>query len=184
MSVKYNDLASGISKILKTALPTYKMYTEPITQNLVRPAFFINVIPVSCLNQNIYFREQRALIDISYFSDELPDLQSNKKNNAMANSLENILNCDLKILDRNLNLSEIEFNTEDRVLHATFSLMWYNENEVTEAYLAGFQIMQKVYIEGDLVVMTENGVYKSQGKFYAQCTDADVAAYKAAGQLN
>jgi hypothetical protein len=184
MGLSYNDIGEGISKILKAAFPTYKMFFEPVTSGMQRPSFFINTIPVSCLNQNIYFREQRALIDINYFSDELPDLQSNKKNNAMANSLENILNCDLKILDRNLNLSEIEFNTQDRVLHATFTLMWYNENEVTEAYLAGFQIMQKVYIDGDLVVMTENGVYKSQGKFYIQCTDADVAAYKAAGQLN
>lgn len=146
-----------------------------------RPSFQIQLMPLVSRNFNEYYREQRALIDISYYSDEKPDLQSNFKNFAMANSLENVLNTDIKVLDRNLDLQELEFETVDRVLHSTFNLIWYNENEVTQAYLNQFQIMQEfaftIENEAEYIYYVTNDaqVFKATNDgFYAKVADEEI----------
>jgi len=145
--VKFNDLLNGLKTILFNAFSGHAIYSEEITQGMKRPSFHINLKPLSSINFNDYYRQQRALIDISYFSDEAADLQSNLKNFAMANNLESVLNTDIKVLDRNLNLQELEFETVDRVLHSTFTLLWYNENEVTQAFLNQFNIVQEIVVD-------------------------------------
>lgn len=178
--VKFEDLSNGICKILKTSFPTHKIYTEEIKQGMQRPSFFVSIIPLASDNFNTYYREQRAMVDISYFSEEKSDLQSNKKNFEMAHKLQSVLNTDLKILDRNLNLQELEYETVERVLHTTFNLMWYNENEVTKTYFDTFQLMEHFtveFIKGcyEYYVTSEGEVYKTlNGDFYVKCTDSEI----------
>lgn len=179
--IKFNDLLNGLKKILSDNFKDHKVYSEKIIQKINRPAFHINLMPLVSNNFNIYYREQRAMVDISYFSDEPPDLQSSVKNFDMANILQSVLNTDIKVLDRNLNLQGLEFEIIDRVLHTTFELMWYNENEVTQAYLNQFQIMEHFTVEVDAFncfeyfVTNLNEVFKAinQG-FYVKCTDAEI----------
>jgi len=179
--VKFSDLLNGLTKILFTNFAGHKIYSEEIVQGMKRPSFFIQLMPLSSLNFNEYYREQRALVDISYFSDEAPDLQSNLKNFEMANAMQSVLNTDIKVLDRNLNLQELEFETVDRVLHSTFTLIWYNENEVTQAYLNQFQVMEHFTIslhkatETQYFVMDNGEVYKlTRDGFYVLCTVEEV----------
>jgi len=190
MSIKFNDLVNGISKILKTNFPTHKIYTEEIIQKLERPCFHINTKPLKSNNFNKYFREQRVLVDISYFSDEKKDLQTNGNNFNMMNNLETVINTDIKVLDRNLNVQELEFDTIDKVMHAMFNLTWYNENEVTQTYINQFQIMQYVHINenviGNLcVIITSNGeVFKTnEGGFYIRCTPDEIVALRDNGYI-
>jgi len=144
--VGFVDVLNGLKKVLSTNFVGHAIYSEPIAEGMTRPAFFIQLLPVLSSNFNDYYREQRALIDISYFSDEPPDLQSNVKNFTMANLLENALNNGIKVLDRNLNVQDLEFETVDRVLHSTINLLWYNENVATQAYLDSHENMQDVTI--------------------------------------
>lgn len=179
--IKFNELLSGITRILKDNFRDHTIYKEEIKQDMTRPAFHVNMMPLSSTNFNKYYREQRVLIDISYFSDDMPDLQKRTANFDMMNKLQSVLNTDIKVLDRNINLQELEFDTVDRVLHTTFNLMWYNENEVTQAYLDQFQIMQHFTVEFDATdfeeyLVTSTGeVYKtSEGGFYIACTDSEI----------
>lgn len=178
--IKFNDLKNGLTKILSSNFAGHTVYTEEIKQGIKRPAFHINIIPLTSNNFNVYYREQQAMVDIAYFSDEKPDLQSNMKNFEMANALETALNTDIKVLDRNLNLQELEFDTVDRVLHTTFTLMWYNENEVTKAFIESHQVMERFTIDIvggciEYIVTSDAEVYKSSdGDFYVLCTDAEI----------
>ncbi len=181
ISVKFNDLVNGLSKILKTNFPNYKIYADEIIQGFQRPAFHINLQPLSSNNFNQYYREQNVLIDITYFSDSAKDLQLQKDNFEMANNLENVLNTDLKVLDRNLNIQELEFDVVDKILHTTINLMWYNENEVTKAYLNQFQIMQHFYLTinnecWQYYVTSTGDIYKTvNGDFFVKCIDNEIA---------
>ena len=179
--VKFSDLLNGLKTILFNNFSGHRIYSEAIAQDLKRPSFFIQLMPLSSKNFNEYYREQRALVDISYYSDEAPDLQSNFKNFEMANAMQSVLNTDIKVLDRNLNLQELEFETVDRVLHSTFTLIWYNENEVTQAYLNQFQVMQHFTIslheatEFEYFVMDNGEIYKlTRDGFYVLCTDEEI----------
>lgn len=157
---------------------------------MIRPAIFVNVMPISSNNFNAYYREQRALVDLSFFSDTAPDLASNAQNLEIANTIQNVLNTELKILDRSINLQELEFDTVDRIFHTTFNLMWYNNNEVTETYLGQFPNVQEIHIsgytDGDYYVyMTSEGeVYKkSEGGFYILLTAAEVTILRDDGYI-
>lgn len=179
--VTFNDIVNGLKLILSTNFIDYNIYFEEIKQEMARPAFHINMMPLTSNNFNQYYREQRCLVDISYFSEESTDLQSNFKNLEMSNKIQSVLNTDIKVLDRNLNLQELEFETVDRILHTTFNLMWYNENEVTQAYLNQFQLMEHftVTFENDICyeyyVTSLGEVFKaSDGDFYIKCTDAEI----------
>jgi len=178
--VKFSDLLNGLKTILFNNFTGHRIYSEAIAQDLKRPSFFIQLFPLSSKNFNEYYREQRALIDISYYSDEGPDLQSNFKNFEMANAMQSVLNTDIKVLDRNLNMQELEFETVDRVLHSTFSLSWYNENEVTQAYLNQFQVMQEFELSINEVtnmyyVTNESQVFKATDNgFYAKVADEEI----------
>lgn len=179
--LKFNDVVNGLCEILSSNFITYNIYTEEIIQELIRPAFHINVIPITSNNFNEYYREQQCIVDISYFSDEDTDLQSNAKNLEMSNNLQSVLNTDLKILDRNLHLQELQFDTIDKVLHTILTLMWYNENEVTQAYLDQFQIMQHFEINIDATqcyeyfVTSLGEVFRAtKTGFFVKCDDAEI----------
>jgi len=133
-----------MKKVLSTNFAGHAIYSEAVIENMARPSFFIQLMPLNSTQFNEYYREQKVLIDISYFSDEPADLQSNLKNFEMANLLENALNNGIKVLDRVLNLQELDFNIVERVLHSTFTVLWYNENVVTQAYLDEHKIAQNV----------------------------------------
>lgn len=181
--VKFSDLVRGLSTIFKNNFPTYNIYAEPITQNIKRPAFHINAIPIASNNFNEYYREQNCLVDITYFSDEQADLQSHLKNLDMSNTIQTVLNTDIKVLDRNINLQNLEYNWDDaRLLHTTFELMWYNENEVTEAYLNSHQVMEHFEIEIDgnvcyeYFITLDGEVFKTKkgDTFYVKCSDDEI----------
>lgn len=152
MNIKYNDIVNHLKKLLKTNFPTYKIYSDEIKENMIRPAFHINLMPETSINFNVFYREQNVLIDISYFSDDLPDMQSKTKNLDMANTLQNIFNTDIKIYDNYINVSELDFDIVDRVLHTTFNLMWYNNNEITQADLDKLEDMHTVIFADGLTI--------------------------------
>lgn len=193
--ITFNDIPNAISATLTKAFPTHTKYFEEITQKIHRPAFHINVMPESSVNFNKYYREQNLLVDITYFSDEQPALQSKTDNFDMINKLQNVLNMSLEVKDRKLNIQQLNFDIIDRLLHATFNLMWYNENEVTEAYLNTLSIIKEVIINGDVthevkecqkVLITKDGeVFKTiDGNFYVRCSDEEVTQLIKDGLIN
>lgn len=146
MSVKYTDIVSAIKSLLHTGFPTYTIYSEEITEGMKRPAFHINLLPETSTNFNKFYRDQLVMVDISYFSDEPVDLQSKVKNLDMAYKLQDIFDMSLSVLDRAIHVDNLTYEiTDDRVLHTTFNLSWYNENEVTEKELETHPLITEVH---------------------------------------
>lgn len=174
-NIKFKDLINALSKVLSTNFKDYSIYIEDVEQNMKVPAFHINVLPVSSSNFNIYYREQLVLVDITFFSSKWLSKRVKKENLEMANKLQEVLNTDLQVLDRRLNIKKVEQNIVENVLHTTFELVWYNINEVTQAYIESLDIMQVVYINIELenlcvVITSDDKIYKqSQGNYYILC---------------
>lgn len=146
MSVKYTDIVSAVKLLLHTGFPTYTIYSEEITEGMKRPAFHINLLPETSTNFNKFYRDQLVMVDISYFSDEPVDLQSKAKNLDMAYKLQDIFDMSLSVLDRAIHVDNLTYEiTDDKVLHTTFNLSWFNENEVTEKELETHPLINEVH---------------------------------------
>lgn len=183
--VTFNDVVNHIIKLLKSKFPTYKIYSDEIIENMTRPAFHVNLLPEQSINFNSYYRNQNCLVDISFFSNEEMDLQSKEKNLDMLHQLENVFNMEIFVKDRYLNINDLTCDIVDKVLHTTFNLMWYNENEVTLDYLNQFGIMKTFYINNEIIecksllITSDGNIYKTiDGEFYMQCTDDEVQKLK------
>lgn len=136
MSIKYTDIVTAVKGLLHTGFPAYTIYSEEIKEGMKRPAFHINLLPETSTNFNKFYRDQLVMVDISYFSDEPVDLQSKGNNLDMAYKLQDIFDMSLSVMDRAIHIDNLTYEiTDDRVLHTTFNLSWYNENEVTEKEL-------------------------------------------------
>lgn len=190
MSVTYNDVVNHVKLVLSKSFTDYSIYSEEVKEGMKRPAFHINLLPEMSINFNKYYREQNVLVDVAYFSDEEEDLQSKEKNLDMASKLQNVFNMDLKVLDRFLNIQNLTYDIVDRVLHTTFNLSWFNENEVTENYLKQFNIIKQVnFADGfgvssaKCVIITSDGrVFKAvDGGFYVECTADEIKSLKDQG---
>ena len=175
MSVKFNDVSNAICKLLKTNFPTHSIYTEEVIQKLKRPSFHISVIPINSTMDNVFYNQQNVLIDISYFSDEKPDLQSVDSNNEMANTLQKTLNTGFQVKDRFLKIDQLTFETIDRVLHTNFSLLWYNINRVTLEYLENFFISDG----REVIVLLDDSIYVSTGDGgYVKSDESEIEFYR------
>jgi len=144
--IKFTDLLNGLKKVLHDNFVGHTVYTEPIIEGQKRPSFSINLMPLSSNDFNDYYKEQKALVDISYYSSEGADLQSNLSNLTMINLQETAFNGGLTVLDRVFRLEGLSFNIVERVLHSTFTIIWYNVNEATQTYLDEHENMQEVTI--------------------------------------
>lgn len=151
MSVSYQDIVNHIKKLLHASYPSYHIYDDAVRENMLRPAFNINLLPEISSNFNSLYREQTVMVDIAYFSEEGPDLQSKAKNLDMAYKIQDVLNYSLPVLDRNLFIDNLTYNiTDDRVLHVVFNLNWFNENEVANEELKQFHDITEVHIREEV----------------------------------
>lgn len=181
MTIKFNDISDALCKLLKTNFPTYSIYTEEVIQKLKRPSFHISVMPIGSTMDNVFYNQENLLIDIAYFSDEKPDLQSVNANNEMSNKLKEVLNLGFQVKDRFLKIGQLNFETVDRVLHTNFTLLWYNINRVTLEYLEQFDIMQKFDISDgrQVVVLLDDSIYisTSDGE-YVKSNESEIEFYR------
>lgn len=179
--VKYNDVSNALCKLLKTKFPTFNIYTEEIVQSLKRPCFHVAVIPVTSTTYSVHYNEENVIIDIAYFSDEKPDLQSEWANNDMANTLRKVLNDGFQVLDRYLKIEQLNFDIVDKVLHTSFNLMWYNINEVTLEYLESFDIMQRFNVSNnkEVLILLDNSIYISTNDDkYVLSSESEIESYR------
>jgi hypothetical protein len=80
MMVKIRD---AIITMLKTKFPTHKVYGEKVVQGLVRPCFFVDLLPVDFIQETPNKQDRSIIVDVQYMSLEDTKL----KNLEMAESL-------------------------------------------------------------------------------------------------
>lgn len=111
------DIQKSISRKLNSKFNDHFIYSEEVKQGLKRPAFFINIIPISTDNFPVY-KEKLINIDIMYFSSN----ETSEENLNMINMLEELFNMTLIIADREITIGSLNFRIVDDILHCNFSL--------------------------------------------------------------
>ena len=150
MYIEFIDIINAITKTLSDRFPDNQIYIDEIEENMITPCFQINLMPLTIVNENNLYRQQNVLIDISYITDTNAQLSNKNKCLEMSNKLQNVLNEGISVLDNFIDIQELEFDIVDKILHTTFYLMWYNNNEVTENELDKYKIMQEFTINKKL----------------------------------
>jgi hypothetical protein len=122
------DIQHSIIKQLKTNFPDHKVYGEKVEQGLVRPCFFVDILPITFEKINPEMQSQLVTVDIQYMSQE----DTKAKNLEMASQLPQIFSY-IELPDgKKIRITNEQFETIDGILHYLFDLDFIVKMNVDE----------------------------------------------------
>lgn len=119
--ITYSDIQNYIASVLKNNFKEHTIYLEEV-KNLKKPAFFIDLRPISITNY-MQYKNKLVNIDIIFLGTKgthLENLQTQEK-------LEDIFSLVLEIKDRKLAIENLSTKEVDGVLHCSFTLDYNTE---------------------------------------------------------
>lgn len=125
--MKVMNIKNAVFKKLKDNFPNNELYGEKVKQGFKRPAFFIEIKPISNELCNKYLTERHISIDITY----IPDRDNNQEaedNLIMADKLDDLFVGPLRILDRNLIPQNNRNEIEESMLHYSFDFIFFDDS--------------------------------------------------------
>lgn len=111
------DIRNSIIKELKTSFPDHKIYGEKVTQGLVKPCFFVDLIPIDLVKVNSNLQERSMFVDIQYMSVE----DTKVKNLEMAEKLGQMFSL-VEFNGFRVRPTNGRFEIIDKILHYLFDL--------------------------------------------------------------
>jgi hypothetical protein len=111
------DIRNEIIKVLKNNFPDHKIYGEKVTQGLIRPCFFVDLIPVDIEEINPEMQERSMFVDIQYMSNE----DTKAKNLETAETLSRIFTI-VEFNNFRIRTTNKRFEIVDGILHYLFDL--------------------------------------------------------------
>ncbi|MCM3730069.1 hypothetical protein M3196_00095 [Fictibacillus nanhaiensis] len=111
------DIRNEVISILKANFPNHKLYGEKVTQGLIRPCFFIDLIPIDIVKLSPNMQERSMIIDVQYMSLEDTKL----KNLEMAETLGQLFTT-IEFGEFKAKVSNERFDIVDGILHYLFDL--------------------------------------------------------------
>jgi hypothetical protein len=137
-----NSVIDLLSYTLSTAFPDMNIYTEQVTQGLVKPAFFIHQIEgVYTQEVGNRYRQEYSLV-VRYFSDN-PDQDLNADLLAMADDLTEKLET-VSYEGETLNGYDMKHEIQDGVLHFFVKLRRYVKRPETGVKMEELEITEGV----------------------------------------
>lgn len=112
------EIQHSIMKRLKTEFPDHKIYGEKVEQGLVRPCFFVDLLPIDFEKINPELQRQLITVDIQYMSFE----DTKEKNLEMASILPQLFHYVTLDDGKRIQITEEKFETIDGILHYLFDL--------------------------------------------------------------
>lgn len=112
------DIRKNIMKLLKANYPDHKIYGEKIEQGLVRPCFFVDMLPIDFEKLNTEMQKHLITVDIQYMSLE----DSKEKNLEMASQLPQLFPFVSFESGKRIQCTNGQFEIVDGILHYLFDL--------------------------------------------------------------
>lgn len=141
--MKLTDIQKAITKLLKSNFPTYKILVDNNKKDIEKPTFFVQVRPVKSYNYKVH-KERLVNVTVTYVNKEF----KHEENLDITDSLEEIFNLTLDVLDYHLLISDLTFNETNDLLNCSFSLDF---NEVNKTYIVieeeNSQLMQELILK-------------------------------------
>lgn len=135
--IGYVNLKTAVISRLKDKVADANVVADDIQSGFKKPAFFVQVVPVS---DEVYdeYAEKQVMINIHYFSKELTDLANMKMLDTLSGVFLNIL----PVNDRVLTVSNKRHQIVDNVLQFKFDLEFTDSIDNNE----DFETMQELLI--------------------------------------
>ncbi|MBB6217493.1 hypothetical protein HNQ80_003614 [Anaerosolibacter carboniphilus] len=144
--IKLVEIQNEIYSKLNTEFPTYHIYVGEIPQEITRPAFFMQILPLSTITENQYHRTRKIHIRIRYYSPNGTYLESLE----MADQLNEVIGAVLVAGDRRLIIHKIRTSMIDNVLNFAFNLEFEDSIDETKTYnYQNYDYMQELLIKED-----------------------------------
>ncbi|TCO78023.1 phage tail terminator family protein [Marinisporobacter balticus] len=112
------EIKKSVLGKLKEHFPTYQAYEDIQAQGFDRPAFFIQVLPISTTMEDKYHQSKLIKIDIRYFSKS----ETMEENLKIVEKLQQIFHTVLLVQDRKFTIQESKVNMIDKVLDFSFQV--------------------------------------------------------------
>ena len=137
--ITYKDIKIAVNRKLKTL--GIEINSKDVTEGFIRPSFFVEFLnSIRSADENQVYKSLSVQIyyfptDRYEYSIEVLDVQE---------QLENLFDLKLQVLDRFLNIHEVNSTVTDGVLNISFDIEFYDGKE----YLEGPIMEELVYEEG------------------------------------
>lgn len=137
--ITYKDIKMAVNRKLKTL--GIEINSKDVTEGFIRPSFFVEFLnSIRSSDENQVYKSLSVQIyyfptDRYEYSIEVLDVQE---------QLENLFDLKLQVLDRFLNIHEVNSTVTDGVLNISFDIEFYDGKE----YLEGPIMEELVYEEG------------------------------------
>lgn len=125
--IKYTDILTSINSVLDEHFPSIEIQSNDVSEGFNRPSFFVkfsNITKSSSLehfNRSMTVRIYYFPSDINNNSLELLETQE---------ILEGAFDLKLTVLDRFLNIEDMDIDTVDGVLHCYFDINYSDTKDI------------------------------------------------------
>jgi hypothetical protein len=144
--IKLVEVQNEIYNKLNTDFPTHQIYVGEMPQEIIKPAFFMQILPISTIMENQYHRTRKIHVKIRYFSPNGAYLE----NLEMADQLSEVILPVLVVGDRKLIIYKIQTSMIDNILNFAFNIEFEDSIDETKAYnYQNYDYMKELFIKED-----------------------------------
>ena len=142
--IEIKDIQSAVGKKLKDN--GYSVIASEVKEGFPKPSCFIEVMPVNVAVENQFYEMITDSVEISYF----PVVETKEELVSTAEHFKDVfLNTPLKVNDRYISITEINFDTDKSTLLAYFEVEFFQERNIeTEEYPKAEILSESVVKEG------------------------------------
>lgn len=137
--MKLADIKTAIVARLQSQIPGVNIPAMEVKQGFKKPAFFVEIVPISKVNQSPGQFTRSVTVIIHYFSVN----ETHIENLEMQDQLEEAFDLILTVGDRWLIIDHIESEIVDKVLHFKMDLTYTDSRDEEPG-----EFMQNLNLEG------------------------------------
>jgi len=139
--IQFKDIIESVTSIINTN--DGNVIAGEVDESFPRPAYFVNVFPVSIIKDGQFDENVTATVTINY----VPDVETVEECVRVADILSGVFNGKLEVNDRMLDIGNVAISLEAYVLEFSFELDFWRE---TSAILPEYENMQDLNLREDV----------------------------------
>jgi hypothetical protein len=127
--IKYTDILTSVNTVLDNHFPTIEIQSNDVSEGFNRPSFFVKFDNISKSSSLEHFNRSMT-VRIYYFPSDI-------NNNSLElletqEILESAFDLKLEVLDRFLNIEDVNIDTVDGVLHCYFDIQYSDTKDIQD----------------------------------------------------
>lgn len=120
------DIRTSVFELLEQRYPEYKRYGNVVLGDFERPAFFVNIKPITSSIESLNYKLYSYSIILTYYQNIADDLDNLTK----VHEIESLFGYQIKVKDRFLNISDLSYDfigESKNILQITVNFKFYED---------------------------------------------------------